>query len=109
MLKTKGSTHSNLKGYCQVERSYPDQVITDNFCIVRKYQSADDIEGNCYDWYEIKEHYRYIDKFTPNIGATEGRIDDLENAACEESMAVDERLADVENAICELSEAFFGE
>lgn len=39
----------------------------------------------------------------------EGAITDLENAACEESMAVDERLADVENAICELSEAFFGE
>lgn len=109
VLKTKGSIHTNLKGYCQVIAEYPDQIITDNFCAIRKYQSAEDAEGNCYDWYEIKDHYRYIDKYSPNIGRTEAQIEDLENGICEESMVTEERLADIENALCELSDVVFSE
>lgn len=62
VLKTKGSAHTDLIGFHQIERTYPDQVITDNFRIVRKLDSSEDGEGNCYDWYEIDRHYRIVDK-----------------------------------------------
>lgn len=53
---------------------YEDCIITDVFNIVRKYQSKKDKAGNCYDWYIIDNHFRYIDKYTPNIGKVEERI-----------------------------------
>ena len=62
VLKTKGDTHTDLTGFHSVERAYPDQTITDNFHIVRKLDSQEDAEGNCYDWYEIDHHYRVADK-----------------------------------------------
>ena len=61
-LKTKGSTHTDLKGFHQIERKYPDQTITDHFYVVRKIHSSEDAEGTCYDWYEIDKHYRITDK-----------------------------------------------
>lgn len=64
ILKTKGASHSNLTGFHQIEMKYPDQTITDSFRIVKKIDSQEDVEGNCYDWYEIDHHYRYTDKFT---------------------------------------------
>ena len=30
--------------------------------MVKKYHSAEDAEGNCYDWYTIDRHNRVIDK-----------------------------------------------
>ena len=65
VLQTKGSTHTNLTGFQQVEQKYPDQTVTDNFRIVRKLDSQEDVAGNCYDWYEIDRHYREIDKTGP--------------------------------------------
>ena len=65
VLKTKGRTHSDLGGYHQIEQRYSDQVITDNFRVVCKLNSAEDDEGYCYDWYEIDRHYRVIDKTGP--------------------------------------------
>lgn len=61
-LKTKGDTHTNLTGFHQIERVYPDQTITDHFYIVRKLDSKEDPAGNCYDWYIIDRHYRTVDK-----------------------------------------------
>ena len=65
VLKTKGSTHTDLTGFQQVEQKYPDQTVTDNFRVVRKLDSQEDVAGNCYDWYEIDRHYREIDKTGP--------------------------------------------
>ena len=65
VLKTKGSEHSDLTGFHQIERSYPDQTVTDCFRVVRKLDSLEDGEGNCYDWYEIDRHYRFTDKTGP--------------------------------------------
>ena len=65
ILKTKGSAHSNLEGFHLLEQKYPDQIVIDRFCIVKKFDSKEDSAGNCYDWYEIKDHYRNIDYFTP--------------------------------------------
>lgn len=63
VLKTKGSAHTNLSGYTQVERIYQGrETITDSFRVVRKLDSAKDQAGNCYDWYEIDRHYRTIDR-----------------------------------------------
>ena len=65
ILKTKGGFHTDLTGFHQIEQIYPDQTIADNFRIVRKLDSAEDAEGNCYDWYEIDRHYRTVDKTGP--------------------------------------------
>lgn len=71
VLKTKGSKRSDLTGYNQIERTYPGQTITDNFRVVRKLNSKEDVEGNCYDWYEIDRHYRTIDRTAPLQEANE--------------------------------------
>ena len=78
ILKTKGDAHTDLTGFHSVERTYPDQTITDNFRIVRKFDSKEDDEGNCYDWYEIDHHYRVADKTTrvaEQVGAIEAAIE----------------------------------
>ena len=61
-LKTVGQTHTNISGFTQTVREYADSTITDRFRITEKYRSDEDAEGNCYDWYVINEHYRYVDK-----------------------------------------------
>ena len=65
VLKVKGDTHTDLTGYHQIEQVYPDQTITDNFRVLRKLDSQEDSEGNCYDWYEIDGHYRLAEKSGP--------------------------------------------
>ncbi len=61
-LKTVGESHTDLSGFAQTVRKYTDSTITDRFKVVEKYRSEEDAEGNCYDWYVISEHYRYVDK-----------------------------------------------
>lgn len=61
-LKTVGPEHSDLTGFCEVIREYPDCTITDRFAVEEKTNSTEDGEGNCYDWYIIKNHSRTIDK-----------------------------------------------
>lgn len=75
ILKTKGASHSNLTGFHQIEMKYPDQTITDSFRIVRLIESKEDVEGNCYDWYEIDHHYRYTDKFTAGNEKIQAQIE----------------------------------
>lgn len=67
-LKTKGSAHTDLSGYIGSVQEYADSVVTDRCLIVRKYRSAEDDEGNCYDWYVIDKHYRYVDTAKPAMG-----------------------------------------
>ena len=62
VLKTIGAEHSDLSGFQQTVREYPDCTITDSFFVVRKTKSAEDEEGKCYDWYLIDQHNRYVDK-----------------------------------------------
>lgn len=64
-LKTVGDVHTDLEGYMEIVRNYPDSVITDRFRVMGKYQSDDDADGNAYDWYMISDHYRYEDRYTP--------------------------------------------
>jgi hypothetical protein len=63
-LKTKGAEHTDLHGYIETVRQYPSETITDRCRILDKYQTEEDGAGNCYDWYLIDQHYRYVDKTT---------------------------------------------
>lgn len=101
-LRTKGDTHTNLEGFHEIVRKYPDQTITDRFCIVRKKNSEEDGEGNCYDWYEICNHYRFTDKTRPFQEALDEAKMKLEDALCEIDEASEERIAAIEDALCEL-------
>jgi hypothetical protein len=69
-LKTVGQSHTNLGGFTQTVREYTDSTITDRFRVVEKYRSEEDAEGNCYDWYLIDQHYRYMDKTNPLAAET---------------------------------------
>ena len=53
VLKTKGSEHSDLTGFHQIERSYPDQTVTDCFRVVRKLDSLEDGEITAEKYKEI--------------------------------------------------------
>lgn len=65
ILKIVWSAHTDLKGYQEVVREFQSEKITDNFHVVRKLDSKEDLEGNCYDWYIIDRHYRMIDRTEP--------------------------------------------
>lgn len=108
VLKTKGSKHTDLKGFHQLQAEYPDQIITDDFHVVRKYDSQEDVEGNCYDWYEIDRHSRYADKFTPLREKIETGIAQAQDATCELDETTDARMGALEDAVCELDEAING-
>ena len=60
-LRTKGSEHTNLNGFVTVNQDNGVQSITDQFHVIEKYDSKEDVEGNCYDWYTIDQHMRMID------------------------------------------------
>lgn len=100
VLKTKGGEHTDLSGYHELVREYPDQTIVDRFRIVKKTNTAEDEEGNCYDWYEICDHYRDTDKFELDVRPTEQEITDIEI----ENMEISEALTDAEIAIMELQD-----
>lgn len=107
ILKTKGDVHTDLSGFQAVVMEYPDQTITDQFHIVRKYNSKEDVEGNCYDWYEIDKHYRTADKTPPikeELTKQEASIYQVEDAVCELDEGTGARLDSIENALCELDE-----
>lgn len=61
-MRTKGSSHSDLTGWREVERKCGDVTITDTFLVLAHTASGEDSGGNCYDWYEIDKHYRETDR-----------------------------------------------
>lgn len=91
-----------MTGFHQIERSYPDQTVTDCFRVVRKLDSLEDGEGNCYDWYEIDRHYRFTDKTGPVAQQLVENTAALEDALCEQDDANDVRISAVEDAVCEI-------
>lgn len=64
-LKTVGKQHSQLEGWQEIARSYPQETITDRFHVLEKTGTEEDGEGNCYDWYRIEDHYRVVDSTGP--------------------------------------------
>jgi hypothetical protein len=64
VAKIVTDTPSELSGQFQFKQEFPDCNQTDSFYIVRKIREATNGESY-YAWYEIINHYRYIDYFTP--------------------------------------------
>lgn len=71
---------------------------------MRKIESAEDEEGNCYDWYEIDRHYRAVDKTGPVIQQVNESTAALEDALCEQDELTGTRMSEIEDAMCEQDE-----
>lgn len=108
ILKIKSRDHTNLVGWHSVKRENDVEILVDNFHVIRKYNSTEDIEGNCYDWYEIDNHYRVSDKTLPIINRADKDRESAENALCELDEVIEDRLSSIEDAICELDEMING-
>lgn len=76
VLKTKGKEHTDLIGFVQTVRETDLDTTTDNFYVVRKVRSAEDAEGNCYDWYVIDKHNTILDS-TKRVSAEMSEISDV--------------------------------
>lgn len=76
-LKTVGFEHTDLKGFNSTVRDYPDQKITDDYKIEKKYNSLEDAEGRCYDFYVISHHRRICDHSSAVIEDYQSKIDYL--------------------------------
>lgn len=106
-LKTKGDTHSDLSGIVNLKREFSDSIIYDTFKIVEKYKSQIDETGKCYDYYIIADHYRYEDRYTPNIGKVQESIDETQNGLMEAydlSSGNADDIADLRTALEEVYE-----
>lgn len=91
-VKTVGDSHTDLNGFCYIERNYPDTKIVDTFKVIEKYQS-DESGETCLDWYTIEQHSRYIDRFTPHEEEINNSITDLEELVVD--MQYDEIIEEV--------------
>lgn len=101
-LKVVSESSTDMKGSYTIERKYADNNITDTFVIVEKFREADNAEHH-YDWYEIKDHYRFYDKFTPRAYELEENsagILDIADLSDENSVAI----TDLADYIAELEE-----
>ena len=105
IVKTVDKKHSDLEGLQEVERKYPGETILDHFVVTEKIKSSEDSEGKCYDWYRIKDHYRYSDTTPPLRQAYEMTKADTEQALIEEDTMLDQRMSDIEMALVELDKA----
>lgn len=105
VLRTKGNIHTDFSGFTETTQEFQDSKITDFFYVVEHIKSDDDSEGNCYDWYVIDRHYRYVDKSAYLLELAEARNESMENALCEQDVSTDERVSALEDAICELDAA----
>lgn len=102
-VKTSGNEHSDLQGYCHIQRDYPDNTIVDTFKVVERYKTDELSDGRKLDWYVIEAHNRYMDRFSPVQEKIETDISDSQDAICILSEDIEARLADLEDALCEIS------
>ena len=97
-LKTIGDAHSDFTGLTTTKREYTDSVITDTFNAVNKYHS-DEVDGKCYDWYQINNHSRSFDKYTPDKDGIENKFADNDDAIIE----IANMISDTNDALTELA------
>ena len=74
ILETIGEEHTDLAGDFSVTVRTDVDEIAHSCNVVRKYRSAEGLDGLCYDWYMISDYYRDTDR-TPR---TNGRVKELE-------------------------------
>jgi hypothetical protein len=103
VLQTKAPEHTDLKGWVELILDTETDSTIDNFRVLEKIKSDEDVEGNCYDWYRIDQHYRVVDHWK-RVHDLNERTDIIENAMCENDEDLESRLAEIENALCELDE-----
>lgn len=60
-LKTVGTEHSNLSGYISTVRDFSDGTKIEDRCLIVEKYASKQVNGICYDWYRIKDHYRDTD------------------------------------------------
>ncbi len=97
VVKVKSDRPVELSGKFSVEREYTDAVYTDTFSIVKRIR-AKFANGVFYTWYELANHIRYMDKFTPGIKATEQEITDHDLAL----MEAEQEITDLDLRLMEL-------
>ena len=68
--------HIVYTGCQEFNKKYPDSIVTDKFYIDHLIDSKVDSENNYYDWYEIKNHCRWIDT-TPILKKQQADTDAL--------------------------------
>lgn len=89
-LKVISEEGTNLNGYVEVHRDYADSEILDAFKVVNKYDSQVGIDGMVYDWYEITEHYRNIDKSIKALQENEKLKADIDYICLVSDITLDE-------------------
>ena len=97
-LKTVGNSHSELSGFIQTVREYPDTTITDVFLITERYRSDEDGEGNCYDWYVIDKHYRYVDE-TKQLKAENNLLKEQVSAQADQAEFYEDCIAEMATVV----------
>lgn len=102
-------------GLRQEEEPNDVAIIHDRFIVREKYKTVRDVEGSFYDFYIVDNHYRYEDKYTPNIGKVTERIDgdisEVQDAVMETYEATEVNASNIDmtnEAIMELYELVTG-
>lgn len=92
-LKVKSPYGTDLRGWQSIKRETDVDETTDDFRVIRKYKSETDVEGNHYDWYEIEQHNRVVDKSK----SIQKKIDALNEAEADtDALMVDHEMRLVE-------------
>lgn len=65
ILRVKNDKETYFKEQTSVETATSIMIVKDVFDVVEKTRHSQDAEGNSYDWYVVKNHYRIEERFTP--------------------------------------------
>lgn len=103
VLKTVAREHTDFKGWCTLVRETDVDQTTATFKVVKKLHQAEDLAGNCYDWYEI-DKYNSVVEHGNRVHRLEEQAATIETAMCDTDAENEERLAEIELALCELDE-----
>ena len=65
VLRVKSDHETFFVGQTTVETPTSILVVKDVFDVVEKTRHSEDADGNSYDWYLVRNHYRTEERFTP--------------------------------------------
>lgn len=103
VVKVKSDKPIEMSGGFIVQTENDLETITDNFIVVKKIREAQ-ADGIHYVWYEIRNHFRFVERFEKGIVPVKQDITDTQDALCEASFDSSSSIADIEDALCELTE-----
>ena len=102
ILKTRGDEYTDLSGWFEITQGDVYEHITDRCYIKRKLESEIDDSGEYCVWYEITNHYRFVDKTNYLFNELTAMKNELEDALCEIDNTNEEHIAAIEDALCEI-------